>query len=164
MCVVELLQQSPRFSLGFLLIVLVNPASANEIEPTPQNRQPMLQMSSIDVGKPTDHSKISQLTNHIRKKYRISKSKASTIVKAAFRSSVHYSLEPELILAIIAIESTFRARAVSVKGARGLMQVMPTAHPKKVKEIGGLSALFNPQKKHSYGSENSSGLFKDESR
>jgi soluble lytic murein transglycosylase-like protein len=59
---------------------------------------------------------------------------------------VQYSLEPELILAIIAIESTFRVRAVSVKGARGLMQVMPKAHPKKVKEIGGLSALFNPQK------------------
>jgi len=146
MCIVELLKQSPYFSFGFLLIVLVNPASATEVEPTPQDRQPTLQMTSLEVSEPTHSNKIHQLINHIRKKYRVSQSKASVIVAAVFRSGVQHGLEPELILAVIAIESTFRVRAVSVKGARGLMQVMAKAHPKKVKEIGGISALFNLQK------------------
>lgn len=146
MCVVELLKQAPHFSLSFVVMVLVNPAPATEVEPTPQNRQPMLQMTSLETNKPTDRSKIHQLIKHIRKKYQVSKSRASTIVTAVFRSSAQHGLEPELILAIIAIESTFQARALSVKGARGLMQVMAKAHPKKVKEIGGIPALFNPQK------------------
>jgi soluble lytic murein transglycosylase-like protein len=43
---------------------------------------------------------------------------------------VHYesrrvSLEPELVLALIEVESSFDEFAISVSGARGLMQVMP---------------------------------------
>jgi soluble lytic murein transglycosylase-like protein len=73
---------------------------------------------------------------------------------------VQHGLKPELILAIIAIESTFRARAVSVKGARGLMQVMAKAHPKKVKAIGGIHALFNPQKNIHTGAKILAGYLK----
>ena len=44
--------------------------------------------------------------------------------------SVHYeasraNLEPELVLAVIEVESRFDRFAISVSGARGLMQVMP---------------------------------------
>ncbi len=44
--------------------------------------------------------------------------------------SVHYeatraNLEPELVLALIEVESRFDRFAISVAGARGLMQVMP---------------------------------------
>lgn len=44
--------------------------------------------------------------------------------------SVHYeakraNLEPELVLAVIEVESHFDRFAISVSGARGLMQVMP---------------------------------------
>jgi soluble lytic murein transglycosylase-like protein len=43
---------------------------------------------------------------------------------------IHYesrrvSLEPELVLALIEVESRFNEFAISVSGARGLMQVMP---------------------------------------
>jgi soluble lytic murein transglycosylase len=37
----------------------------------------------------------------------------------------HYNLEPEFIAAIIDVESRWNARAVSDKGAQGLMQLMP---------------------------------------
>lgn len=44
--------------------------------------------------------------------------------------SIHYeakraNLEPELVLAVIEVESHFDQFAISVSGARGLMQVMP---------------------------------------
>ncbi|MFZ5555347.1 MAG: lytic transglycosylase domain-containing protein [Pseudomonadota bacterium] len=54
-----------------------------------------------------------------------------------FLRTVHYEatragLDPQLVLAVIQVESAFRKYAVSVAGARGYMQVMPFW----VKEIG----------------------------
>lgn len=91
------------------------------------------------------------LTNFIQDKFNIPQSKANTIVAEAFRNGLKRDLQPELILAVIAVESTFREKAVSSVGARGLMQVMPSAHPKKVKSIGGLRALYDPKKNISVG-------------
>lgn len=45
--------------------------------------------------------------------------------RAIVRYSNHYSLSPRLIVAVIAVESSGRLYAVSPRGARGLMQVMP---------------------------------------
>jgi soluble lytic murein transglycosylase-like protein len=47
-----------------------------------------------------------------------------------FLVSVHYEakragLDPQLVLGLIQVESNFRKYAISVAGARGLMQVMP---------------------------------------
>ena len=54
-----------------------------------------------------------------------------------FLATVHYEatragLDPQLVLAVIDVESQFRKYAVSAAGARGLMQVMPFW----VKQIG----------------------------
>ena len=69
--------------------------------------------------------KIARLSGHIQSQYQIPDYKAQQIVAAAIRSGEIHQVEPELILAIIAVESTFKERAVSRVGARGLMQVMP---------------------------------------
>ncbi len=47
------------------------------------------------------------------------------ILKQVHYESTRVGLEPELVLAVIEVESHFDRFAISVSGARGLMQVMP---------------------------------------
>jgi len=48
-----------------------------------------------------------------------------TILKYIHYEATRANLEPELVLAVIEVESHFDRFAISVSGARGLMQVMP---------------------------------------
>ena len=52
----------------------------------------------------------------------------------------HYALDPSLIHSIIATESGFNPNAVSAKGARGLMQLMPATA-----ERWGVKNSFDPE-------------------
>jgi soluble lytic murein transglycosylase-like protein len=47
------------------------------------------------------------------------------ILKQVHYEATRVSIEPELVLAVIEVESHFNEFAISVAGARGLMQVMP---------------------------------------
>ncbi len=49
------------------------------------------------------------------------------LIRAA---AVRHGLAPELVESVIRVESNFEARAVSPKGARGLMQLMPSTAAK----------------------------------
>ncbi len=62
--------------------------------------------------------------------------------------AIHAGLDPELVLAVIQVESRFDRFAVSSSGARGLMQIMPFWK----KEIGHPDDdLFNPRTNLRYG-------------
>lgn len=51
---------------------------------------------------------------------------AAPYADAVHRAATYYQLPPELLWAVIKVESNFRDRAVSPAGARGLMQLMPS--------------------------------------
>jgi len=61
---------------------------------------------------------------------RLEKFVADPATRIEMLKRIHYeatrvNIEPELVLALIEVESTFDEYAISVSGARGLMQVMP---------------------------------------
>lgn len=55
----------------------------------------------------------------------LSDAESARIGRAIVRSAAHYDLDPELVTAVLLVESGARPWARSPKGAVGLMQVMP---------------------------------------
>lgn len=106
--------------------------------------------TSANNAASAERRKENRLSGHIQRKYRVSPTRADRIVQSAMRNAKQHKLDPELILALIAVESTFKERAVSRMGARGLMQVMP--HADHVNTIGGAHHLFDPSKNIEAGS------------
>jgi len=75
----------------------------------------------------------------LRNRFHVAYADARTIARAVQTESDRYGLAPVLLLAIIAVESGFDRHAVSVVGARGLMQVLPAAHRDLVAHVKDLS-------------------------
>lgn len=85
------------------------------------------------------------VSEYIAKRYRVSESAVTEYVAVAYRAGAQYSLDPLLILAVMAIESRYNPVAESGVGARGLMQVMPKFHLEKLADHGGdADALLEP--------------------
>lgn len=116
------------------------------LAPASRNSPTLIPADPASAAALAQQRKMARLSGHIQDRYQIPDRKAQQIVAAAMRSGETHRVEPELILAIIAVESMFQERAVSRVGARGLMQVMPGSHSGKVREIGGKRALFDPAK------------------
>jgi hypothetical protein len=65
-------------------------------------------------------------------------------VAEAYEVGRQSRLDPTLILAIMAVESSFNPFAQSPVGAQGLMQVMTGVHSDKYDHFGGRLAAFDP--------------------
>lgn len=85
------------------------------------------------------------ITEFIAKRYRVSDTAVANYVAAAYRAGEQYSLDPLLILAVMAVESRYNPVAESLVGAKGLMQVMPKYHLDKLADLGGEEALLEPE-------------------
>jgi soluble lytic murein transglycosylase-like protein len=84
------------------------------------------------------------VTEFIARRYRVSEDATAGFVATAYRAGREYSIDPLLILAVMAIESRYNPVAESSMGAMGLMQVMPKYHAEKLHEHGGEQALLDP--------------------
>ena len=80
----------------------------------------------------------------LSRRYRVAPEPISRLVQEAWRVGEKASLDPTLILAIMAIESSFNPFAQSAVGAQGLMQVMTKVHNDKYEAFGGNHAAFDP--------------------
>ncbi len=80
----------------------------------------------------------------LSKRYRVAPEPISRLVTEAWHVGARVGVEPTLILAIMAIESSFNPFAQSHVGAQGLMQVMTHLHDDKYERFGGNLAAFDP--------------------
>ncbi|VWX63498.1 Transglycosylase SLT domain-containing protein [Burkholderiales bacterium 8X] len=80
----------------------------------------------------------------LSKKYRVAVEPLSVLVAEAYSLGKGTKLDPTLILAIVAVESSFNPFAQSHVGAQGLMQVMTHIHGEKYQSAGGTLAAFDP--------------------
>ena len=80
----------------------------------------------------------------LSRRYKVAPEPISRLVQEAWAVGQRAQLDPTLILAIMAIESSFNPFAQSTVGAQGLMQVMTRVHDDKYVAFGGNHAAFDP--------------------
>jgi len=80
----------------------------------------------------------------LSRKYRVAPEPLSALVAEAYDIGPRNQIDPNLILAVMAIESGFNPFAQSQMGAQGLMQVMTKVHSDKYDSFGGKLAAFDP--------------------
>jgi hypothetical protein len=80
----------------------------------------------------------------ISRRYRVAPEPISRLVEEAWSVGQRAALDPTLILAVMAVESSFNPFAQSSVGAQGLMQVMTRVHDDKYQAFGGIHAAFDP--------------------
>ena len=85
------------------------------------------------------------VANHLAAKYRISMDESQRYVTHAIEVANEVNLDPVLLLAIMATESSFNPNAQSRAGAQGLMQVLTRVHTEKFEPYGGTVAAFVPE-------------------
>lgn len=85
------------------------------------------------------------LRSYLARKFKIAHSVAGALVNTVFVVAREKGLEPQLVLAVIAIESRYNPYAESHVGAQGLMQVMTKVHKDKFEVFtDGPIAALNP--------------------
>jgi len=80
----------------------------------------------------------------ISRRYKVAPEPVGALVAEAWTIGERARIDPTLILAIMAIESSFNPFAQSSVGAQGLMQVMTRVHDDKYDVFGGTHAAFDP--------------------
>jgi len=80
----------------------------------------------------------------LSRRYHVAPEPVSRLVQEAWTVGALVDLDPTLILAVMAVESSFNPFAESPVGAQGLMQVMTKVHDDKYEAFGGSHAAFDP--------------------
>lgn len=85
-----------------------------------------------------------RVADYLARKYKVSSAGVEPLVSAADAAGRRVGLDPWLIVAVMAVESSFNPIAESPMGAQGLMQVIPRFHQEKIVEHGESASLLDP--------------------
>ncbi|MDO5056591.1 MAG: transglycosylase SLT domain-containing protein [Lautropia sp.] len=99
---------------------------------------------SLSSGVPLNRAQRG-VAQHISRKFRVREEAVEKYVSYAYQSGRVYNLDPHLILAVMATESSFNPRAESRVGAQGLMQVHTRVHKKRFKPYGSTNMVWQPK-------------------
>jgi hypothetical protein len=89
-------------------------------------------------------AEMQRVRDYVARRYRVSTRALEPVLVAAEQSGRSLGIDPMLIVAVMAIESSFNPFAESQLGAQGLMQVIPRFHMDKIGDDQGDDALFDP--------------------
>jgi soluble lytic murein transglycosylase-like protein len=84
------------------------------------------------------------VAQYIARSYRVAYESVSYFVQHAYQAASEFRLDPHLILAVMAVESSFDPHAENASGAQGLMQVLTRVHTSKFDPYGGVDAAWDP--------------------
>jgi len=76
--------------------------------------------------------------------YKVAPEPVAALVREAHVVGPRLKLQPTMILAVMATESSLNPFSQSSAGAQGLMQVMPKVHARRFDEHGGPMTAFDP--------------------
>lgn len=87
---------------------------------------------------------LERVRSYVARRYRVSQTALLEPLARAEQSAEELGLDPLLIVAVMAVESSFNPMAESTVGAQGLMQVIPRFHLDKIGPGATPDALFDP--------------------
>jgi soluble lytic murein transglycosylase-like protein len=118
------------------------PSIANAAAAIPSSK---IDLAALDAQFLKGDKERHAVANHLAAKYRISIAESQRYVTHAIEVANEVNLDPVLLLAIMATESSFNPNAQSSAGAQGLMQVLTRVHTEKFEPYGGSVAAFVPE-------------------
>jgi hypothetical protein len=127
--------------LGWLL-ARQEARQASEAPPEPVNPAAATHVAVVDLTSLSKQQ--ASVATWLARRYRVAVEPVGRLVQEAWESGQRAGVDPTLILAIVAIESSFNPFAQSSMGAQGLMQVMTRLHDEKYERFGGVRAAFDP--------------------
>jgi soluble lytic murein transglycosylase-like protein len=149
--------------LSMIVVTARDDMTPNPSVPAPPSAQPPAQSSAADrlrddavqtapvplrAVRPAAPVKLSgnerAIARHIARTYRIAHDSVERFVHYAYKAASEFRLDPHLILAVMATESSFDPNAESSAGAQGLMQVLTRVHTSKFEPYGGVEAAWDP--------------------
>lgn len=89
-------------------------------------------------------AEMERVRDWVAQRYRVSSVALEPVLATAEATAREAGLDPLLIVAMMAIESSFNPMAESHAGAQGLMQVIPRWHMDKIGDDAPDDALFDP--------------------
>ncbi|MEP6504903.1 MAG: transglycosylase SLT domain-containing protein, partial [Betaproteobacteria bacterium] len=115
-------------------------AAVAETEPTSSGL-----VNTSSTADPADLTRAqANVARWIVRRYHVAPEPIARLVQESWTVGQRTGLEPTLILAVMAVESSFNPFAQSPVGAQGLMQVMTKIHSDKYESYGGHLAAFDP--------------------
>lgn len=100
--------------------------------------------SAVKPARPPQKAGMEAALDFVAQRYRVAPEALLPIFAAAQAAARERSLDPLLIIAVVAVESGFNPFAQSSMGAQGLMQIIPRYHQDKVPMAIGGSAFLDP--------------------
>ncbi|MDR0635334.1 MAG: lytic transglycosylase domain-containing protein [Azoarcus sp.] len=88
---------------------------------------------------------MARVSGWLSRRYKVSAVAIEPALRAAEDAGRRFGVDPMLLVAMIAVESSFNPFAESQFGAQGLMQVIPRYHMDKIGAEAGKDALFDPE-------------------